>query len=159
MTSGSDFRLTWTLRGPGWADCVVEDRHTKAEVTASSLTNAPEELLAAVARLVDGAEETRCQFEAEPTAYRWIFYREGEDIWGRVLELSEGSVHDNRGTEIWSRWLTVDQLALAAIRCFDEVAEIYGESSYRSKWGEHFPRAELEALRCLRRPHLLRRDT
>jgi hypothetical protein len=35
------------------------------------------------------------------------------------------------------------------IRCFDQVAEAYGESAYRGKWGEHFPRAELEALRRL----------
>lgn len=29
-------------------------------------------------RLVAGETETRAQFEAEPTACRWIFYREGE---------------------------------------------------------------------------------
>ncbi|MER6393139.1 hypothetical protein ABT236_32335 [Streptomyces sp. NPDC001523] len=105
-----------------------------------------------MARLVGGETETRVQFEAEPTAYRWIFHREGESSWIRVLELRNGGDHDNRGTEIWSSQLSTDQLARAVIRCFDEVARTYGESGYRGKWGEHFPRTELEALRRLRHP-------
>ncbi|WP_371237997.1 hypothetical protein [Streptomyces pimonensis] len=35
----------------------------------------------------------------EPAAYRRIFYRKGGDVWIRVLELRDGSRHDNRGTE------------------------------------------------------------
>lgn len=147
MTPG--IRITWTLGAHGWADCTLEDHHAKAELTASYITSAAEEFLTAVARIVAGETETRVQFEAEPTAYRWIFYREGEDIWIRVLELRDGSDHDNRGTEIWSSQLGIDQLARAVIRCFDEVAQTYGESCYRGKWGEHFPRTEVEALRHL----------
>ncbi|MFD9541119.1 hypothetical protein [Streptomyces sp. NPDC060022] len=145
----ADLRITWTLDGHGWADCVVEAPQTRGELTASYITGAPEDLLTAVARLVAGETETRAQFEAEPTAYRWVFYREGDDVWIRVLELPDGSHHDNRGTEVWSGQTDVDRLARAVIRCFDEVARTYGESAYRGKWGEHFPRAELEALRRL----------
>ncbi|MGV9994115.1 hypothetical protein [Streptomyces sp. NPDC003374] len=151
MTSG--MRITWVLGAHGWADCTLEDQHAKAELTASSITSAPEALLTAVARLVAGEMTTRVQFEAEPTAYRWIFYREGDGIWIRVLELRGGSDHDNRGTEIWSSQLGINQLARAVIRCFDEVAQTHGESGYRGKWGEHFPRTELEALRRLWRTH------
>ncbi|MDX2815512.1 hypothetical protein ABZ312_20470 [Streptomyces sp. NPDC006207] len=157
MTSG--MRITWTLAGSGWADCTLEDRQTKVELTASYISNAPEELLTAVARLVAGETETRAQFEAEPTAYRWIFYREGKDTWVRVLELRDGSDHDNKGTEIWSSRLSIHQLARAVIRCFDEVAQTDGESGYRGKWGEHFPRTELEALRRLWRTHRHPQDT
>ncbi|MGH4029480.1 hypothetical protein ACQB60_11155 [Actinomycetota bacterium Odt1-20B] len=151
MTSG--MRITWTLAGSGWADCTLEDRQARVELTASHITSAPEELLTAVAQLVAGGSETRAQFEAEPTAYRWIFYREGVDTWTRVLELRHGSDHDNKGPEIWSSQLGIDQLARTAIRCFDEVAQTYGESGYRGKWGEHFPRTELEALRRLWHAH------
>ncbi|MFJ7069791.1 hypothetical protein [Streptomyces sp. NPDC101115] len=105
-------RITWTLAGSGWADCTLEDHQEKVELTASYISNAPEEFLNAVARLVAGEAETRAQFEAEPTAYRWIFYREGEDTWIRVLELRDGSDHDNKGAEIWSSQLGVDQLGL-----------------------------------------------
>ncbi|OKI10359.1 hypothetical protein A6A06_06010 [Streptomyces sp. CB02923] len=102
-----------------------------------------------MARVVAGEVESRVQFEAEPTAYRWIFYRGGGDVWVRVLRLAHGGEHDNKGVEIWSAQLPVGVLAGAVIRCFDEVARCYGESAYRSTWGEHFPRAELEDLRRL----------
>ncbi|MFF4739300.1 hypothetical protein ACFY2W_25955 [Streptomyces sp. NPDC001262] len=143
----ADMRVSWTLRGRGWADCTVEDRRGKTELTASYITSAPEDLLTAVARLVSGETETRVQFEAEPTAYRWIFYRQANEVWIRLLELGHGSDHDNKGTEIWSGQLHTDVLARAVICCFDEVAQAYGESGYRGKWGEHFPRAELESLK------------
>ncbi|MDG9709523.1 hypothetical protein [Streptomyces sp. DH10] len=140
---------TWTLDGHGWAGCILENHQAKAELTASCVTNAPEDLLTALARLIAGETEARAQFEAEPTAYRWIFYREGDDSWVRMLELLHGSHHDNKSTEIWSAQLPINVLIRAVIRCFDEVARSYCESSYRSKWGEHFPRVELEALRRL----------
>jgi hypothetical protein len=140
--------LTWTLAGHGWADCTVADDHAEAEITASYISNAPEELLTAVLRLVAGETETRAQFEAEPTAFRWIFYRGGDDVWVRLLELANGSRHDKAGTEIWSSWQTVDSVARAVVRCFDEVERRYGASSYRDKWGSPFPRSELEALRA-----------
>jgi hypothetical protein len=148
VTTG--LRLAWRLDGHGWADCTVTDRQAAIVLTASYITSAPEELLTALAQLIAGETETRAQFEAEPTAYRWIFYREDEHVWIRILELRDGSDHDNKGTEIWSSQYPIDELARAAIRCFDDVARTYGESGYRGKWGEHFPRTELEALRRLR---------
>ncbi|MET7363590.1 hypothetical protein ABZS76_34820 [Streptomyces sp. NPDC005562] len=146
-------RITWTLTRSGWADCTLEDHQAKTGLTASYITSAPEEFLTAVALLVAGETQTRAQFEAEPTAYRWIFYRQGVATWIRVLELRHGNDHDNKGTEIWSSQPGIDQVARAVIRCFDEVARTYGESGCRGKWGEHFPRTELEALRRLWHAH------
>ncbi|MCY0954798.1 hypothetical protein [Streptomyces sp. H27-S2] len=100
-----------------------------------------------MARLVTGEAEARVHFEAEPTVFRWILYRAGTDVWIRVLELADGSEHDNAGTEIWSSQQSIGAVVRAVVRCFDEVARKYGESGYRGKWGEHFPRFELEALR------------
>lgn len=124
----------------GWVDCVVEDQRASVELAACHISNTPEEFLTAVVRLVADEREARVQFEAEPTAYRWIFYREAADAWIRLLELRHGSDHDRRGIEIWSPQLPVGEIAQAAVRCFDEVSRTYGESGYRSKWGEHLPR-------------------
>lgn len=129
----SVIRTIWTLGAHGWADCTLEDDHALVELTASYITRAPEELLTAVVQVVVGETETRAQFEAEPTAYRWIFYRDGEHVWIRVLELRDGSDHDNRGAELWSSQMGVEQLVRAVIRCFDGVAHTYGESGYRGK--------------------------
>jgi hypothetical protein len=132
-----------SLNGAGWADVVVADHQAEATAEASHITTAPEDFLTAVARLVLGDNETRVQFEAEPTAFRWIFYREGNDVWIRLLELPNGRKHDKAGTEIWASWQTVNTLARAVTRCFDDVLYKYGESGYRGKWNEHFPRSEL----------------
>ncbi|MEU3558060.1 hypothetical protein [Streptomyces fragilis] len=149
----AQLRLTWVLAGRGWADCTVSDDRAEVDVTASYITAAPEDLLTAVTRLMAGETECRVQFDAEPTIFRWIFYREGTDVWMRLLRLARGSDHDNRGTEIWSSWQDVDSVARGVIRCFDQVVREYGESAYRGKWGEHFPRTELEALRAAWRRH------
>ncbi|MFD8762318.1 hypothetical protein ACFV03_25555 [Streptomyces mirabilis] len=145
----SDLSLSWRLSGRGWANCTIADHEREADLTASSISEAPEDLLNAVSRVLTGQTEVRTQFEAEPTAYRWVFYRQDTTVWIRIVELSHGELHDNAGTEVWSSWQPVDRLVRAVIRCFDQVADTYGESAYRGKWGEHFPRAELEALRRL----------
>jgi hypothetical protein len=141
--------LSWRLSGRGWANCTIADHEREADLTASSISEAPEVLLNAVSRVLTGQTEVRTQFEAEPTVYRWVFYRQDTTVWIRIMELSHGELHDNAGTEVWSSWQPVDRLVRAVIRCFDQVADTYGESAYRGKWGEHFPRTELEALRRL----------
>jgi hypothetical protein len=139
--------LGWRLAGHGWADCTVADAENKVHVTASSISGAPEELLTAVARLVVGETEARVQFEAEPTAFRWIFSRGGNEVWVRILQLPDGNHQDKAGVEIWSSRQTIDSVARAVIRCFDDVAHRHGEGGYHEKWSSPFPRFELEALR------------
>ncbi|MFE2529306.1 hypothetical protein ACFXEL_34340 [Streptomyces sp. NPDC059382] len=145
----SDLSLSWRLSGRGWANCTIADHEREADLTASSINEAQEDLLNAVSRVLTGQTEVRTQFEAEPTAYRWVFYRQDTTVWIRIVELSHGELHNNAGTEVWSSWQPVDRLVRAVIRCFDQVADTYGESAYRGKWGDHFPRTELEALRRL----------
>jgi hypothetical protein len=149
VVAGMSF--TWTLKGHGWADCTVADGQAQAQATASYISAAPEELLTAVTRLIAGEKETRAELEAEPAVFRWIFYREGDDVWIRLLQLADPSKHDNAGTEIWSSWQTTDSLSRAIIEGFDEVVSKYGESGYHAKWGSPFPRTELQALRSARR--------
>jgi hypothetical protein len=145
VVAGMSF--TWTLGGHGWADCTVADSQAQAQATASYISAAPEELLTAVTRLITGEKETRAELEAEPTVFRWVFYREGEDVWIRLLQLADPSKHDKAGTEIWSSWQTTDSLSKAIIEGFDEVVSKYGESGYHARWGSPFPRTELQALR------------
>lgn len=154
----SKMSFTWTLSGHGWADCVLCDDETWAELTASYITMAPDDLLEAVTRVVFQHGETRVQFEAEPTAYRWIFHREGDAVWIQVLELPDSRLHDKAGTEIWSSWQTVGSVARAVIRGFDDVAAEHGESRYQDRWGQPFPRPGLEKLRAAWRQYCTERN-
>ena len=97
-------------------------------------------------RLVLGEAETRAQFEAEPTAFRWNFQRQGDDVSIQLLESPDGRKPDKNATQIWSTLQHITTVARAVIRCFDDVAQKYGESEYRGTWRDHFPRSELEAL-------------
>ncbi|MGH4029226.1 hypothetical protein ACQB60_09865 [Actinomycetota bacterium Odt1-20B] len=143
-------RLTWTLTGRGWAECVVAADAVRVTLTASYISSAPEDLLTAVARMLADESEMplQCvQFEAEPTAYRWLLARKGDTVWLRLLALRRAHDHDAAGTELWSGAVSLDRLARAAVRCFDGVATTHGEDGYRDRWGRDFPRRELEALR------------
>ncbi|MFE0098873.1 hypothetical protein [Streptomyces sp. NPDC059009] len=150
VSASTALRLTWTLTGRGWAECVVEAEAVRVELTASYMSSAPEDLLTAVARLITDEPETRLhfvQFEAEPTAYRWLLSRKGDTVWLRLLEMRRGNDHDAAGSELWSGAVSLDRLARAAVRCFDGIARTHGEDEYRDRWGRDFPRNELEAVR------------
>src|ERR1700734_1736803 len=77
--------FTWTLRYQGWAFCAIADDHGQAEAVASDVTGGPEYLLRAVTSLACGAATARAEFEAEPTAFRWFFQRDGTDTEIRLV--------------------------------------------------------------------------
>ncbi|WP_432837685.1 hypothetical protein [Dactylosporangium sp. CA-092794] len=139
--------LSWTLRHHGWVICVVSDRHARAEAVASYVTGGPEEFLTAVTTVVLGAADARAEFEAEPTVYRWIFHRRGTDVDIRLLEVPSGRLPDDAGTVAWTSRQTIDALARAVLRAFDEAMAEYGEDGYATAWGRAFPGVELDALR------------
>lgn len=122
----SDLRIAWTLSGRGWALCTVADHGSTAHLTASYIGHAPEDLLNAVSGLFTGQAETRAQFEAEPTVFRWIFHRQDATVRIRVLEHRHGGLHDDAYIEIWSSRQELDRLARSVVRCFDEVAAAHG---------------------------------
>ena len=150
-------RITWTLTGVGWAEVRVGDERCETIVTASYLSGAPQDLLTAVTRIAAGSAEARTQFEAEPTAFRWIFTRDGDQVCIRVLELPDGDLQDSGGTEILSITQHVDTVVRAAVRCFDAVFSAYGEDGYELSWKSPFPRAELERLRSIWRERNVRK--
>jgi hypothetical protein len=89
--------LTWTPVHHGWARCVVADERAEAEAIVSYVTDGPEQLLNAVARLVHGADETRAEFAAEPDVYRWIFQRAGGEVSIRLLHVPDHALPDEAG--------------------------------------------------------------
>jgi hypothetical protein len=139
--------FTWTLRNAGWADCYVEDSQGRAEARVSYISNAAEDFLSAVTRLVLGATEQRVQFDAEPTASRWIFNQERGQVSIRLLSLPNQFLADEAGTSLWTSRQPIDTLARTVVRAFDQVEEEHGEAGYFEQWRSPFPRQQLEALR------------
>jgi hypothetical protein len=139
--------FTWTLRYQGWAFCTVADDHGQAEVIASDITGGPEYLLHAVTSLAQGAASARAEFEAEPTAFRWFFRRDGSDAETRLVRAADSSSPDSEGSVIWSGRHSIDALARAILDGFDQAVSELGEDNYRVQWGRPFPREHVEALR------------
>ncbi|MFE5587206.1 hypothetical protein [Kitasatospora sp. NPDC056531] len=89
--------FTWT---PGWAgsaDCTINDGRSEGKAHASYISNAPEDLLSAVTRVVLGARMVKAQFEGEPGAHRWIFHRYGDFVDIDLLLLEDGQRPDSEG--------------------------------------------------------------
>jgi hypothetical protein len=139
--------FSWTLRHHGWAFCTVADDHGQAEAVASHVTGGPEYLLRAVTSLAQGATSARAEFEAEPTAFRWFFQRDGSDVEIRLVRATDRSSPDSEGSVIWSGHHTIDTLAQAILDGFDQAVSELGGDNYRTQWGRAFPRSDVEALR------------
>ncbi|SOD70165.1 hypothetical protein SAMN06272781_2613 [Streptomyces sp. 1222.2] len=149
----SSLSITWTLGSHGWACVRVADDHGEAEAIASYITDAPEEFLYAVARLVLGDEDTRAELEGEPQVYRWFFHRDGSVVDVRLVLADDTEAPDSSGVVLWSGRHTVTALARSTVRAFDRIDYEQGEKAYESQWGRPFPRTELEALRTAMRSH------
>lgn len=149
----SSLAITWTLDSHGWASVKVADDHGEAEAVASYITDAPEEFLYAVARLVLGDEDTRAEFAGEPQVYRWFFHGDGSAVNARLVLADDAQAPDISGVVLWSGRHTVTALARSAVRAFDRIDHEQGVEAYESQWGRPFPRTELEALRTAMRSH------
>ena len=137
--------MTWSVHD-GWADVRLADSAAEVMISASYVTAAPEDLLTAVTRLLRGDTETRAEFEAEPTVYRWHFRRGGDAV---GLRITEHPGHRRPGTEIWSTRQQLGTLARTAVRAFDALAP----AEYERDWRRPFPHHELEGLRAAWREH------
>ncbi|KUN97094.1 hypothetical protein [Streptomyces resistomycificus] len=149
----SSLAITWTLGSDGWASVKVADDQGEAEAIASYITDAPEEFLYAVVRLLLGDEDTRAELEGEPQVYRWFFHRDGSVVDARLVLADDAQAPDSAGVVLWSGRHTVTALARSAVRAFDRIDHEQGEEDYESQWGRPFPRTELEALRTAMRSH------
>ncbi|MEV5271061.1 hypothetical protein ACIG5C_20490 [Streptomyces werraensis] len=149
----SSLTITWTPHYHGWALVKVVDDHGEAEAIASYVTDAPEQFLYAVARLVLGDENTQAELEGEPQVYRWFFHRDRAVVDVRLVLADDARVPDSSGAVLWSGRHTVMALARSVVRAFDRIDYEQGEESYETQWGRPFPRIELEALRTAMRAH------
>jgi hypothetical protein len=154
-----EYRLT----GAGWARASITDGANQAVMTASYLSNALDDLLEAVARLLDGAPEARCSWEEEPGEYRWIFTRTGDDrvqltilafddMWDFTSDRPDGvplsSYPDERGELHFSTTQPLGVLGRAITDGAGAVLSEHGEDGYLAEWGmAPFPTARLAFIR------------
>ncbi|MCP9997338.1 hypothetical protein LUX34_19575 [Streptomyces werraensis] len=140
----SSLTITWTPHHHGWALVKVVDDHGEAEAIASYVTDAPEQFLYAVARLVLGDENTQAELEGEPQVYRWFFHRDRVVVDVRLVLADDARAPDSSGTVLWSGRHTVMALARSVVRAFDRIDYEQGEESYEAQWGGRSPGSSLK---------------
>ena len=146
-------RLRYELVGTGWARCTVAVDGAHAELTASYLSDALDDLCRAVVEVLAGAAESTASFDEEPGEYRWRLSRVGgQRVRVRIVELDEPWGHrpDETGRVVLDADCELRSLAAALVAALEDVLAEHGDAGYRARWAEHdFPHARLAELRRL----------
>jgi hypothetical protein len=139
--------LSWTVPGPGSSRCTIDDGKTHATVPASYLSDAPNDLIHTVTRVIEGSKLSRIQFAGEPGAYRWSFHRYGDFVDIEILSVTHERMSDSDGRPVWSTdRQPVADLARACVDCFTSLKDTLGEDTYERSWGFPFPATSLVLL-------------
>lgn len=156
VTSGNrllSVEFRYDLVGVGWSECtlIINDAHVT--VTASYLSDALRELIAAVCRVIAGLPDATASFDEEPGEYRWRLYRiDEETIRVLILEFDElwSNKPDSDGRSIFDSQCRLRTFAGAVYDGCKRLLAKYGNDGYREKWHDHdFPETEFRELKCL----------
>ena len=143
----------YELTGHGWADCRVEIGGQHAEVVASYLTDALDDLCAAVAAVLRGDPAAGASWDGEPVEFRWRLDRAGTDrLRVRVLQLADGMARrpDDEAQVLLDAECRLRTFAGAVLSELQRIDREHGEAGYRRLWLQHaFPRRRLEQLQSL----------
>ena len=135
--------ISYRLTGKGWSECSVLIEDQQAVVTASYLSDALGDILAAATVVLQGAPEATASFAEEPGEYRWRFIRVGMDrLIIRILEFSQwwGNRPDKEGKLVLEAECRLRTFAGALRSASQRVLEDHGIDGYREKWGNNdFP--------------------
>lgn len=139
----------YELTGTGWSVGALALGDSSASLSASYLSDALGDLLAAVWMVTEGEREVRCSWDEEPGEYRWLFETESGAVHLRVLWFDElwGGAPDDEGRLVFEADTTRRDLVDAMCQAAQAVWDEYGAAGYREKWVDHdFP---LDLLRQL----------
>ncbi len=136
--------ITFELTGIGWLECRIQVGESRANVTASYISDAPGDFLTAVMAIVRGNPSATITFWDEPGSYHWILERiTSERVRIQILGFP------GKYALFYDECLLRD-FAVEVVSAFDRLRQKYGEAGYLAKWiRSKFPTERLEELRGL----------
>jgi hypothetical protein len=141
-----DYRLT----GSGWAECAVEIAGQEAAMSASYLSDALADMLAAAAAVARGEAESTFSFHEEPQEVLWRLRRVGsERLHVRILRLEDAFHHlpDEAGEVLLDAECRTRTFAGAVLSAAQRILREHGPAGYRREWGlADFPHERMRAL-------------
>lgn len=137
------------LTGHGWIDATLKDENDNAKIiTASYLSDAPYDLIIALALICEGLNETMCLWNDEPGAYQWIFKRQNNYLELKIFQ----SEHTFKNPSIekshimFSGHENLAKFAHRVLREFKIIKAEYTTDGYKNLWGYEFPLQALNRL-------------
>jgi len=87
----------YSITGPAWASVHIEWGASATDIVVELLTDAPRNLLEAIILLIDGAEESTCEWAYEPGETRWRLRRlENDLVEVRIVKFALSEFHAER---------------------------------------------------------------
>lgn len=143
----------YDLVGVGWSECTLINGDNHVTVTASYLSDALRELVAAVCRVTSGMPEATASFDEEPGEYRWRLFRiDDETLRISILEFDElwSNKPDSYGKPVFDSQCRLRTFAGAVYDGCKRLLAKYGHDGYREKSHDHnFPETEVRELKRL----------
>jgi hypothetical protein len=143
-------KLSYDLDGPGWANCRLEIENQSLSLSASYLSDALGDLVAATSSILRGEKRALASFAEEPGEFRWELDLLGRDrvrvrvFWDGVRW--EEAPHDP-STPLIDGECTVHELGAAVLGELSRLQRELGESGYVKEWIRHpFPRSGMLEL-------------
>lgn len=141
--------ISFELIGRGWVEATLSNGEKDVTINASYLSDAPNDLIIAVAVLLEGVKETTCSWQEEPGEYRWLLKREDDSVSIQVLLLKQSFSRQNNlsGQKIIVGQEDLDKFTQQIINEFDTIATKYTFNGYKNYWGYEFPINALNRLK------------
>lgn len=133
----------------GGIKAILNSEGKETIITGSYLSDAPADLIMAVALLFEGRSETVCSWQEEPGQYRWLFKREESVISIQVLwfDTAFSRKYNEDGMEVFSAGDELLRFSRKVLRAFHAISLKYTEEEYHQTWGYDFPAQELNRLK------------
>ena len=146
-------KFRYDIVGTGWAECTLEYGGQEATLSASYLSDALDDLFAAVVSVLRGESTAEASFVEEPGEFRWQFERRGAtDLRILITEYAE-MPSNNRRAPIAVVLVAEDRLRTFGGAVLSELQRLdreLGEIGYAEKWHMHrFPAKRITQLQSL----------
>lgn len=134
----------------GWIDVTLATLDNEIKIIASYLLDAPNDLIIALALLLEGLNETVCLWQDEPGEYRWVFTKQENYFELKILQLEETFSHksNENANLIFCGTDNLVKFSHKILREFDAIKIQHTVDGYKKLWGHEYPSKAIKRLRC-----------